>query len=127
MTLQSHGKQQRSEASSDSASPAVTQACRQAAAAAAWWKESWLAFPSVSEDSEGRFSYWDVPEDSGVFAEDWRIGEDVARETLAHLGRFPEGSSVLRRALKQMDFESNVAQGFLNHLEERLSGLDAKI
>ena len=103
----------------------VAAACEAARAGQDWWQRQWLAFPSVSRDAEGGYRYWDVPADSGVFSEDWALGEDLARGTLAQMRRFPEGSSVLRRALKQMDLESAVAQGFLNHLEERLAGSQA--
>jgi hypothetical protein len=62
-----------------------------------------------------------VAPDSGVYQDDWPRGERLARETLAHMRRFPEGASVLRRILARIDYDSTVAQGFVNHLEEVLA------
>ena len=62
-----------------------------------------------------------MPADTGVYADDWPRGESLARETVAHMQDFPEGSSVLRRILRDMDPDSTVAQGFINYLEELLA------
>jgi len=86
-----------------------------------WWNQEWLKFPTVTLDSEGLWGYWDVPQDSGVYAEDWKIGEGLARETVAHMQKFQDGSSVLRRIFREMDFESTVAQGFLTRIEDMLT------
>jgi len=93
---------------------------REAARASAWWDGDWLKFPTVSQDAEGGWHYWDVPADSGVYAEDWPLGERLARETIEQMRRFPEGSTVLRRILREMDPESNVGQGFLTGIEDTL-------
>jgi len=86
-----------------------------------WWNQEWLKFPTVSLDSEGKWSYWDVSPDSGIYAEDWKTGEAFARDTVAHMQAFQDGSSVLRRIFREMDFESTVAQGFLTRVEDMLT------
>jgi hypothetical protein len=85
-----------------------------------WWRQQWLAFPTVSEHGDG-LEFWDVPSDTGVYQDDWPRGERLARETIAQMRRFPEGASVLRRIVARLDPDSTVAQGFLNHLEEVLA------
>lgn len=86
-----------------------------------WWHEQWLRFPSVREDADGGLDFWAVAPDTGVYQDDWPRGERLARETLAHMRRFPEGASVLRRILARIDVDSTVAQGFINHIEEVLA------
>ncbi|MFQ5773989.1 MAG: hypothetical protein ACE5GS_05695 [Kiloniellaceae bacterium] len=90
----------------------------------AWWNEQWLKFPTVSLDEEGGWRYWDVPADTGVYSEDWTVGEGLARDTVAHMQRFPAGSPVLRRIMREIDFNSAVAQGFLTRIEDMLSNPD---
>lgn len=87
----------------------------------AWWNEQWLRFPTVRHDAEGGWIYWSVPDDTGVYSEDWAVGEGLARDTVAHMQRFPAGSSVLRRIMREIDFESTVAQGFLTRIEDMLT------
>ena len=86
-----------------------------------WWREQWLAFPTVAPRDDGGFDFWAVEPDTGVYQDDWPRGERLARDTIAHMQAFPEGSSVLRRILRDMEHDSTVAQGFLNHLEEALA------
>jgi hypothetical protein len=62
-----------------------------------------------------------VPPDSGVYGDDWQLGESLARETVAQMQRFTAGSSALRRALREMDFNSTIAQGFMNRIEDMLT------
>lgn len=95
-------------------------AVREAARASAWWEEEWLKFPTVSKQPDGSWRYWDVPADTGVYQDDWPRGERLARQTVAQMRRFPEGSTVLRRILREMDPESTVGQGFLTAIEEFL-------
>ena len=52
---------------------------------AEWWTGEWLKFPTISLDEEGGWHYWDVPADSGVYSEDWRIGEGFARDTVKQM------------------------------------------
>lgn len=101
------------------------EAVREAARASIWWEQEWLRFPTVSKDADGAWHYWSVPADSGVYQDDWPLGERLARETVAQMRRFPEGSPVLRRILREMDPESTVGQGFLTAVEDILcqSGL----
>ena len=99
-------------------------AVEQAEESEAWWNEQWLAFPSVSFDEEGGWRYCDVSEDTGVYGDDWAIGEGLARDTVAHMQRFPAGSSVLRRIMCEIDFDSTVAQGFLTRIEDMLTNPD---
>lgn len=85
-----------------------------------WWRAQWLAFPTVERRDDG-FEFWAVEPDTGVYQDDWPRGERLARDTISHMQDFPEGSSVLRRILRDMDPDSTVAQGFINHLEEVLT------
>ncbi len=85
------------------------------------WIRQWHLFPSVSQDSEGNWRYWDVAEDTGVYNDDWAIGERLARETVAHMQDFQSGNNVLRRIVREIDFESAVAQGFLTRIEDMLT------
>jgi hypothetical protein len=89
-----------------------------------WWNEQWTKFPSVRLDTEGGWHYWEVPEDSGVYSTDWEVGQGLARDTVAHMQRFREGSTVLRRIMREMDFNSTVAQGFLTRIEDMLTNPD---
>src|SRR3546814_7873548 len=68
------------------------EAVRAAARASTWWEEEWLKFPSVSKQPDGSWRYWCVPADSGVYQDDWPLGERLARETVAQMRRFPERS-----------------------------------
>ncbi|HMB77649.1 MAG TPA: hypothetical protein VKN76_14715 [Kiloniellaceae bacterium] len=86
-----------------------------------WWTEQWLAFPTVTVDEEGVWHYWIVPDDSGVYGDDWAVGEGLARDTVAQMQRFPEGSSVLRRIMRDIDQETIVAQGFVSRIEDMLT------
>ncbi len=85
------------------------------------WHHEWLKFPTVSLDAAGGWHYWDVPDDTHVYRTDWQIGEGLARDTVAQMQRFPAGSSVLRRILREIDFNSLVAQGFLSRIEDMLT------
>jgi len=96
------------------------EAVREAARASAWWDAEWLKFPTVSKDDAGGWCYWNVPADSGVYEDDWPLGERLARETIAQMRAFPEGSTVLRRILREMDPETTIGQGFMTALEETL-------
>jgi len=89
--------------------------------AARYWEQQWLAFPTVSRDEHGAWHYWDVGKDSGVYQDDWPRGDRLARDTILQMQRFPQGASVLRRILREMDLESIVAQGFLNRIEDALT------
>ena len=89
-----------------------------------WWQEEWLKFPTVSRDEEGNWQYWDVPVDTGVYNDDRTLGEAMARDTVAQMQRFPEGSSVLRRIIRDIDLNSIAAQGFVNRLEDMLTRPD---
>jgi hypothetical protein len=89
--------------------------------AADQWHDEWLKFPTVSLDAAGGWHYWDVPADTYVYATDWKVGEGFARDTVAQMQRFPAGSSVLRRILHEIDFNSLVAQGFLARIEDMLT------
>ena len=91
---------------------------------AEWWNEEWLKFPTISLDNEGLWHYWDVPRDSGVYADDWRVGEGLARDTVAQMQRFMAGSSALRRILREIDLDSNVGQGFVTRIEDMLAKPD---
>ncbi len=92
-----------------------------AEADAKWWNEEWLKFPTVSLDDEGKWHYWDVTGDSRVYSDDRALGEALARDTVAQMQRFPEGGSVLRRIMREIDHNSIVAQGFFNRLEDMLT------
>jgi hypothetical protein len=85
------------------------------------WIRQWLLFPSVSQDAEGNWRYWDVPEDTGVYNDDWAVGENLARKTVIHMQEFQSGNNVLRRIVREIDFESTVAQGFLTRIEDMLT------
>jgi hypothetical protein len=85
------------------------------------WRAQWLAFPTVRANADGGYDFWAVDADTGVYAEDWPRGERLARETIAHMQRFAEGSSVLRRILRDMPQQSTVAQGFISYLEDALT------
>jgi hypothetical protein len=95
-----------------------------AEADAKWWREEWLKFPTVSLNEEGNWHYWDVPKDDGVYSEGRSLGEALARDTVAQMQRFPEGSSVLRRVMRDIDRDSIVAQGFFDRLEDMLTRPD---
>ncbi len=95
-----------------------------AAADAKWWKEQWLRFPTVSLDETGNWRYWDVPADAGVYSAGRSLGEALARDTVAQMQRFPEGGSVLRRIMREIDHDSIAAQGFFNRLEDMLTRPD---
>ena len=97
------------------------QAEEKAEASADWWTEEWLKFPTISLDAEGQWHYWDVPADSGVYGDDWELGESLARDTVAQMQRFEAGSSALRRIMREMDFDSTVAQGFVTRIEDMLT------
>ena len=99
-------------------------AVKDAQESAEWWLGEWLKFPTISRDEEGVWHYWDVPADTGVYVEDWRIGEGLARDTVAQMQRFLAGSSALRRIVKDMDPDSNVGQGFMTRIEDMLSNPD---
>ena len=92
-----------------------------AEADAKWWNEEWLKFPTVSLDDAGKWHYWDVTEGSQIYSDDRALGEALARDTVAQMQRFPEGGSVLRRIMREIDHNSIVAQGFFNRLEDMLS------
>lgn len=101
--------------------PACTvKSVEEAERAERWWAEEWSKFPTFSQDDEGTPHYWSVPEDSGVYQDDWPLGEKLAEETIRQMRRFPEGSTVLRHILKEIDQSSTIAQGFLNRLEDIL-------
>ena len=85
------------------------------------WKEEWLKFPTVSLDDAGKWHYWDVTGGSRIYSTDRSVGEALARDTVAQMQRFPEGSSVLRRIMREIDHNSIVAQGFFNRLEDMLT------
>lgn len=96
----------------------------QSAANEAWWTEQWLKFPTVSRDDDGRWHYWNVPADSGVYSDDWAVGEGLARDTVARMQAFREGSTVLRRIVRELEPASTVAQGFLTRIEDMLARPD---
>ncbi len=95
-----------------------------AEADAKWWNQEWLKFPTVSLDDEGKWHYWDVTEGNRIYSDDRALGEALARDTVAQMQRFPEGSSVLRRIMREIDHDSIVAQGFFNRLEDMLTRPD---
>ena len=99
----------------------VEEAEQKAEANADWWNAEWLKFPTISLDDEGQWHYWDVPEDSGVYGDDWQLGEALARDTVAQMQRFESGNSALRRIMREIDFDSTVAQGFLTRIEDMLT------
>jgi hypothetical protein len=85
------------------------------------WNAEWLKFPTVTRDEAGLWHYWVVSPDTGLYKEDWRTGEVLARETVAQMQKFPDGASVLRRIMREIDHESIVAQGFYNRIEDMLT------
>lgn len=89
--------------------------------ARSWWDEEWGKFPTCGLDDDGTPNFWSVPEDSGVYSEDWKTGQGLARDTVAQMQNFPEGSTALRRILGAMDFNSNIGQGFLTRIEDMLT------
>ena len=95
-----------------------------ARADAKWWREEWLKFPTVSLDEDGNWQYWNVPADTGVYSQDRALGEALARDTVAQMQRFPEGSSVLRRIIRDIDHNSIAAQGFVTRIEDMLTHPD---
>ena len=97
---------------------AATQAAEESAD---WWTEQWLKFPTVTLDAEGVWHYWQVPDDMGVYADDWRKGEVLARDTVAQMQAFEAGASVLRRIMREIDLESTVGQGFMTRIEDMLT------
>ena len=96
-------------------------AVQAAEANTAWWRTEWLKFPTISLDEAGQWHYWDVPADGGVYSEDWRTGEGLARDTVAQMQRFMAGSSALRRIMKEIDLDSTVGQGFITRIEDMLA------
>ncbi len=100
---------------------AETEAEKIAEANAKWWQDEWLKFPTVSLDDGGNWHYWDVPDDAGIYSDDWTKGEGLARDTVAQMQRFPEGSSVLRRIMRDIDQNTIVAQGFVTRIEDMLT------
>ena len=108
-------------ASEDDGSLDQTAATQAAEESADWWNEQWLKFPTVSLDAEGVWRYWDVPDDLGIYADDWRKGECLARDTVAHMQAFEAGSSVFRRIMREIDLESTVGQGFVTRIEDMLT------
>jgi hypothetical protein len=103
------------------ATPACTvKSVEEAARAERWWVEEWSKFPTYSLDTEGTPQYWSVPEDTGVYQDDWPLGEKLAEDTIRQMRCFPEGSTILRHILREMDQTSTIAQGFLNRLEDIL-------
>jgi hypothetical protein len=97
---------------------------KKAKADAKWWQEEWLKFPTVTLSEDGTWCYWDVPADDGVYSQGRSLGEALARDTVAQMQRFPEGSSVLRRIMRDIDHDSIAAQGFFNRLEDMLTRPD---
>ncbi len=96
-------------------------AAEAAEASADWWNEQWQLFPTVKLDDDGQWHYWAVPQDTGVYADDWRVGEVLARDTVAHMQAFESGNSVLRRIVREFDPESTVGQGFITRIEDMLT------
>jgi len=99
----------------------VTAAQRETRAGADWWNQEWLKFPTIRRDGEGNWLYWDVQQASGIYGQDWALGEKLARDTVVQMQRFAAGSSALRRILREIDFNSTIAQGFLNGIEDMLA------
>ncbi len=107
------------------AAPACTlKGVEEAERAERWWAEQWSAFPTYEVDADGTPHYWNVAADSGVYQDDWPLGEKLAEETVRQMRRFPEGSTVLRHILREINQDSTVAQGFLNRLEDILISPD---
>lgn len=99
-------------------------AALEAQANAEWWNEEWLKFPTISLDPDGQWRYWDVPADSGVYSDDWQVGESLARDTVAQMQHFMAGSSALRRIFREIDLDSTVGQGFVTRIEDMLANPD---
>lgn len=99
----------------------VETAVLEAQANAEWWNEEWLKFPTISLDANGQWHYWDVPADSGVYSDDWQVGEGLARDTVVQMQRFMAGSSALRRIFREIDLNSTVGQGFVTRIEDMLA------
>ncbi len=97
---------------------------KNAKADAEWWQEAWLKCPTVSLNEDGTWRYWDVPADDGVYSEGRSRGEALARDTVAQMQHFPEGSSVLRRIMRDIDQNTIVAQGFVTRIEDMLTRPD---
>jgi len=93
----------------------------EAQANAEWWNEEWLKFPTISLDPDGQWHYWDAPADSGVYSDDWQVGEGLARDTVAQMQRFMAGTSALRRIFREIDLDSTVGQGFVTRIEDMLA------
>ncbi len=96
-------------------------AALEAQANAEWWNQEWLRFPTISLDPDGQWHYWDVPADSGVYGDDWQVGEGLARDTVAQMQRFMAGSSAIRHIMKEIDLDSTLGQGFMTRLEDMLA------
>ncbi len=86
-----------------------------------WWNDEWARFPTIGLKDDGTPDYWAVPEDTGIFNEDWNTGQGLARDTVAQMQRFPEGSTALRKILRALDHNSTIAQGFLTRIEDMLT------
>ena len=96
-------------------------AAKEAEASAKWWTGEWLKFPTIVLDEAGQWHYWNVPDDSGVYSDDWQVGEALARDTVQQMQRFPAGSSALRRIFREIDFNSTIGQGFVTRIEDMLT------
>jgi len=105
----------------------VEQATAEARKDQEWWERQWSRFPTFGRTPDGQPCFWQVPPDSGCYQDDWPLGEHLARETVAQMRRFPEGSAVLRRILRDLDYNSTVGQGFLSALEEMLTASDPEL
>ncbi len=92
------------------------------ARAASGWARILDQLPTVAEGSDGHWHYWEVDDDCGCPVTDLERGEQLGRETVAVLRAHPEGACVLRRILRDIDLDSQVAQGFLSALEAALFG-----
>lgn len=109
---------------SETSSELVESAVEAAEANEDWWISEWTKFPTVTLDSGGNWHYWDIPDDSGVYSDDWKRGEAIARDTVAQMQKFPDGSTVLRRIVHEMDQDSSIGQGFLTRIEDMLTNPD---
>ena len=108
----------------EASSELVEAAVETAVANEDWWIAEWTKFPTVTLDDAGNWHYWDIPDDSGVYGDDWKHGEALARDTVAQMQRFPDGSTVLRRIVREMDQDSSIGQGFLTRIEDMLTNPD---
>ena len=95
-----------------------------AADARSWWNQEWARFPTIALDDDGMPNYWSVSPDTGVYGDDWNTGQALARDTVAQMQRFSEGSAAFRRIVRAMDLSSTVAQGFLTRIEDMLTHPD---